>query len=287
MPNWLRYWFPITFISSHKIQMSSDHYSLEKTLLTLPPPPPYFPALPAAHLTKAKAFNEIVKARRIEPQPDSHFNEKLIYFFYGGIFYRPASVNLAEEMELPVAFVFKPTALNSFARYYPFDTGAIFNGFFTDWRAKMGMFEETFKVHGTDFKAASLLVYHLFKTNRNYLKGLPDDELKSKPEPLPLLFEFLAANPTDGKTDNRQYAIECQATVPVPLDQQLLWVGYPDYYSREFSELYKILYPNPPKSYKYEYTRVFNPRDIAVELQKEAEKAVIVDYLNSPEITDR
>lgn len=261
--------------------MSADHYSLEKTLLSLPPLPPYFPALPAAHLTRASAFGEIVKAGQLDPQLDTYFNEKLLHFFYGGIFYLPASMSLTEEIKLPVAFVFGPTALSSFTRYYPFDTGAMFKGLFADWSTRMGTFQESFRVNGSDFRTPSLLVYHLFKTNQNYLRGMPDDELKSMSEPLPLLFDFLNANLGNGQTDQRQYTIECQATAPVPLDQQLLWVGYPDYFTREFGELRQRLHPYRPKSWKYEYTRVFNPRDIAAQLQSEARKAVIDDYLQS------
>jgi hypothetical protein len=241
-------------------------------------------ALPTAHLTKARWFETVVKQGRLDPQPDANFNEKLLYFFYGGVFYRPASKSYEEQIELPVAFVFDPSALTSFARYYPFDTGGIFCGFFERWRQKLGKFEETFRVNGNDYTVPIRLVYHLFGSNEEYLRGKPSSELKKRPAPLPLLFDFLTDNLTDNNTDHRQYTIECQATSPVPLNPWLLWVGYPDYFTSVFLDLLEMLKPYVPQTYRYKASRIFNPRDIAAQLEDRAREAVIERYMTPPEI---
>src|SRR4051812_38517368 len=115
--------------------MSHPH-NLEQTLLSLGAPPATFTALPTTHLTRAEWFEVIVQKGQLDPRDDRYFNEKLLYFFYGGIFYRPPSRQTPDPLHFPVAFVFDPSVLTSFARYYPFDTGAMFKGFFGDWSTK-------------------------------------------------------------------------------------------------------------------------------------------------------
>jgi hypothetical protein len=264
--------------------MSDIPQSLERTLFSLPAPPSSFKSLPTCHLTKARWFEVIVRQGQLDPQPDSYFNEKLLYFFYGGVFYRPASKTYEEHIELPIALVFDPSALSSFSRYYPFDTGGMFSGFFDKWRQKMGDFAETFKISGTDHTAPKRLVYYLFGSNEEYLRGRPSAELKNRPIPLPLLFDFLTDNLTNNNTDHRQYTIECQATEPVPLNHWLLWIGYPDYYRDVFIRLLEMLDPYVPQYYAYKASRIFNPRDIAAQLEDRARDAVIERYASLPEV---
>jgi len=241
-------------------------------------------ALPIAHLTKGRWFEVIVDQAKLEPQPDKHFKKNILYFFYGGVFYRPRSQSYEEEIELPIAFVFDPSALAGFSHFYPFDTGAMLSDLFKGWRAKMPDFEETFKVNGADYTVPKRMVYHLFGDNEQYLLGRPAADLKTKPDPLPTLFDFLRDNLTVNNTDQRQYCIECQAVTPLAFDRSLVWIGYPEYYTSVFLRLLEKLKPYVPQTHRYKTSRIFNPRELAARLEDRAREAVIERYVSQPRI---
>ena len=266
--------------------MSNSH-SLEQVLLSLSAPPAALTALPTTHLTRAEWFEIIIQQGQLSPLDDRHFNEKVLYFFYGGVFYRPPSRFTSDQLHFPVAFVFDPSVLSSFARYYPFDTGAMFNGFFGDWSNKMAPFQEAFKICGTDYTAPTRMVYHLFGSNEEYLRGNPRSDLRTQPAPLPLLLDFFKENLKNEHTDHRQYTIECQANCPIPLDKYLIWVGYPDYYTDQYLALLEKLKPYIPRSWRYEPTEKFNPRDIAAQLETRARADIIDHYVNLPQRRSR
>jgi hypothetical protein len=267
--------------------MSLNPPSLEQTILKLEAPPPSFMALPPTHLTRSEWFGVIVQKGQLEPHNCKFFNEKLLYFFYGGVFFRPASRFTPDELQFPIAFVFEPSVLTSFSRYYPFDTGAMFKGYFKNWAAKMAPFQENFKLEGKDYTAPSRLVYHLFGSNEEYLRGRPRAELQQQPAPLPLLWEFFRDNLPNPNTDHRQVTIECQTGAAIPLDRNLIWVGYPDSLTSEYLDLLQRLKPYVPRSYRYIAPAKFNPRDIAAELEAQARLDIIDFYLNPPTIPGR
>lgn len=254
--------------------MQSNLSNLGQTLKSLPKPTAFPMALPPVHLTRASWFSSIVDKGQLEPLPDNVFNEEILYFFYGGVFYRTANKSTRDMMELPVAFLFDPSVLASFACYYPFDTGGLARGLFGDWGTRLDSFKETFMVNGGDHTIPSQMVHYFYGSNENYLMGKVDPDLKNKPDPMPLLFDFFSDDLSSKGVDHRQYIIECQAHLPVPLNKGLLWVGFPDYYTGEFERLIKLLEPSVPAYDKYDSHIIFNPTEIAAQLEMTAREHV-------------
>jgi len=262
--------------------MSTDPQTLEETLRSLPSPASWPMPLPLTHLTKAKWFSTIITRTELEPQPDTFFEEQLLYFFYGGVFYRPAAMNMRTQIELPVAFVFAPSILSSFARYYPFDSGGMINGKFGSLTATLSSFDQLFRINGGDHSVPSRMVYHLYNTNDDYLRGKPNPDLRNKPYPLPQLFEFFSEDLSRENSDHRQCIIECQANSPVPLTRGLIWVGFPDYFTAEFLSLLKLLEPDVPQYWCYPSHAIFDPAQVAAKLEQKAFEQVIHRYIKPP-----
>jgi hypothetical protein len=227
-------------------------------------------ALPPVHVSIARWFDSIVSEGKIEPRMCSIFGEKLLYLFYGGVFYRPSNKPTKNASELPIAFVFNPNILDLINRYYPFDTGAVGKELFGEWTKRLEHFKEEFKVQGGDYKIPCKIVRCLYGTNTKYLEGRIDPEFKKAPPPLPLLFEFMSQDFTPMGIDHRQYIIECQLKSALNLDHQLLWVGFPECMTNEFTNLLKRTLPYIPDYYSYPSHAVFNPSDIAAQLQTRA-----------------
>lgn len=268
----------------HLLPMATFPHNLEETLQSLPCPTSLPMALPIAHLTKARWFHRIVERAQLEPQPDSFFKEEILCFFYGGAFYRPVNRNMRSQIELPVAFVFSPSILSSFARYYPFDTGGMANGKFGRWATKMGSFEKSYMVNGGDHSIPSRMVYHLYQTNDNYLRGRPSSDLKNKPDPLPQLFDFFTQDLSEEDSDHRQCIIECQTNSPIPLAHGLIWMGFPDYFTADFLSLLKLMEPDVPQYWCYPSHTIFNPAQVAAKLEEKALEHVISRYIMPPSL---
>jgi len=262
--------------------MSTAPHNLEQALKLLPNPAAWPMSLPPTHLTKARWFRIIIERGQLEPQPDTFFKEDILCFFYGGVFYRATNKNMRTQIELPVAFIFEPSILSSFSSYFPFDTGGMSNGRCGEWGEKLISFETTFKVSGGDHTVPSRMVYHLFETNDNYLRGRPSASLKDKPAPLPLLLDYFTDDLSGNDVDHRQCIIECQAKAPISLTHGLIWVGFPDYLTGEFLELLKLIEPKVPQYWCYESHAIFNPAQIAAKLEEKAREHVISRYISPP-----
>lgn len=111
--------------------------TLAQTLNELSSPVDLPQLLPPVHSSIVRWFSSIAEKGRLEPRKCSVFNKKLLYLFYGGVFYRPPNVSTKKAVELPIAFVFDPRVLSSIFRYYPFDTGAMAGGRFGEWKDKL------------------------------------------------------------------------------------------------------------------------------------------------------
>ena len=81
--------------------------------------------LPVAHLTTAKWLRSILDAGKLIPRSCRVFHRDLIYFSYGGVFYRTSKMQSENAAELPVAMVFSPEVLDVCTRLFPFDSGAM------------------------------------------------------------------------------------------------------------------------------------------------------------------
>ena len=264
--------------------MSSGSANLGLTISNLTEPNNPLPPLPLSHVTSAENFSAIVNKGSLTPLDCDVFGEPLIYFFYGGVFYRPATKRPRKASEQPVAFVFSPEVASTASRFYPFDTGAMASGRFGKWSRSLAQLRAQFEVSANaSYGLVSKMVYYLFGNNRRYLSGQPDPENKKRSDPLPLLFDFYTDNLGASGVDHRQLLIECQFKHSVSLDVKLLWVGYPKSKEREFVRLYKQwLQPTIPQKYPYKAHKARPPADIASELEGMARRDVIERYMSMP-----
>lgn len=248
---------------------------LNKVLNGLPNPPNTETVLPGTHLSIARWFKDTADAASIEPRKCRVFSERLIYLFYGGIFYRPGRGPTRDAINLPVAFVFSPLVFNAKVRYFPFDTGAMENGLYGRWKSQFPDFKDSLRVRGRRrYEAVRKLVYHLFGNNSNYLRGQSDSACASKPSPIRELYDFYNDDLTKFGVDQRQCCVECQFTEPIKFDYKLLWVGFPEAMKDEFVKLCIKISPHKPDGYAYRSHVIYDPNEIAAELDSAARKII-------------
>jgi len=237
--------------------------------------------LPLAHLTIARSFELILNAGYLQPRPCKVLKSDLLYFSYGGLFYRGPDLQSQQPLELPIGLVFDPRMFTTISELFPFDSGAMSAmRFGADWFDKLRPFEARFAVHAGDLsRAAQELVLHLFETNSNYIKGVPSTPSTGKRQPLPLLHDFLAADLTSLNVDHRQRTIEAIARVTVSLGQHLLWIGLPQLAtSSRLRQLYRWTKPTVTQAFEYDYHANSTPASIAELLEAEASKDVVNRY---------
>lgn len=79
------------------------------------------------HTTTAYSFAEFCDQDELKPETCRHFNEKILYLFYGRPAYRTESAGFTDlSFNLPIIFVFDPERIEQIRAIYPFDTGALF-----------------------------------------------------------------------------------------------------------------------------------------------------------------
>lgn len=258
--------------------------TLAQTLDALSSPVDLPQLLPPVHMSIAKWFPSIAGKGRLEPRKCSIFNKELLYLFYGGIFHRPTNKPTRSAVELPVAFVFDPRVLFSIFRYYPFDTGALASERFgEEWSDKLTPFKRQFGVLSKgDPTVPSKMVYHLYGNNEKYLAGRVDRKCESKPDPLPLLYQFFRSDLSSKGVDHRQCVIECQTTAPIVFEKWLLWVAFPDIMTNVFAKLLAWMKPSIPQSYEYRCHVIRNPAEVAAHLQYVARQQVIDQFVTPP-----
>lgn len=254
---------------------------LEMALANEPTPGELPIGLPLAHLTANRWLEAILKAGQLEPRDCKIFSKQLLYFSYGGVFYRPSAMQTECATELPVALVFAPGVTSAVTRLFPFDSGAAAKGLFgADWSRKLAPFASRFSVTTKDaLLDARRLIYHLFETNTRYLSGHAAATCKATLAPLPLLHDFLVSDLSSLNVDHRQRTVEGITEVAVALAQHLLWVGLPEFKtSTILRELYRWTAPNVIPVHTYGFTKNFNPSEIAARLEDRAKECVINRY---------
>lgn len=263
--------------------MTTRITSLEDTLRALPVTTPLPLSLPLAHVSIARWFDSIVSNGNLEPRTCSVFGENLVYLFYGGVFYRPSNKPTRNAAELPVAFLFNPSLLAGILRLYPFDTGGVASGRFGRWGSLLSASDVKFRVPGDGrHDIASKLVYHIFGTNEQYLDGEPDPRCAALPDPIPELFAFYSDDLTPSGVDQRQCLIECQSGTPVPLDRELLWVGFPEAMTEEFARLCAWMDPYVPQFHAYQSHKIKTPSEITAQLEAIAYRDVVQRFVRLP-----
>jgi hypothetical protein len=253
--------------------------TLNKTIKALPSPSEGPLPLPVAHLSTVRWFDTIASGGYLVPTACDVFKTKILYLSYGGIHYRTANKQSENATELPLAFLFDPTVLDSIERYYPFDTGAMAKLNLGNWTRRLKpIFKSQFKVGGGDYNTPVKMVHYIYGSNQTYLRGEVDATCGRKPSPLPLLCQFLSDDLSSLGIDHRQRMIEGQTTKPLSLGKGLLWVAYPECKTRDYKPLlwkiYELSKPTIPYFYPYDYYKNFNPLAIAERLQERAK-----DYL--------
>jgi hypothetical protein len=258
---------------------------LEVALIEEPRPAKLPIPLPLAHLTVCRWLQPILKVGRLEPRFCKVLSKKLLYFSYGGVFYRKSNLQTQSASELPIAMVYSPAVLKAISRLFPFDSGAMARDLFgPNWKLRLAPFESRFSVNTKDaILDASLLVCHLFGTNRSYISGKSTLAGTKKHAPLPLLQEFLAADLSSLNVDHRQRTIEAISEVSFELAKNLLWMGIPQ---SKFSTVAKGLYrwtrPEVPSIQTYDFTRNFNPAQISAVLENMAHEYIFKQYASLP-----
>lgn len=258
--------------------------TLEEVLNALAFPDRLPHSLPVGHLTEARHLDFIASAKQLTPRPCGVFKrEDLLYVFYGGLFYRKSAMPTSNAAFLPVGFVFQPAILELVDRYYPFDTGAAqTKKYGNDWHMKLSPFKKTFRVSGGgDYRTPAKLVYSLFGSNYAYLYKDPKPVDNTAPEPLPTLLAFLGdeANLTVKGVDERFRRFEGHAKMPIPFDDKLIWIGYPEGFEEHFSRICECMQPALPLSYCYPSHPARRPSEMAAILQEKAYEAVIKTYV--------
>jgi hypothetical protein len=245
--------------------------NLDSALQALAPPADWPVPLPIVHVTVARWFNSIVDQGRLEPRLCSVFGERLVYLFYGGAFYRTADTLTKDASELPIAFLFEPNVLAKISRFYPFDTGALASGHFGAPGDRFKPFMSAFQIPGVDAQTPSRVVHHLFGSNKNYISGSVDPDCRTKPSPLPELYELMTQDLTSSGTDHRQCCIECQTTNTLDLGEHLAWLAFPESQFMYFQKLYrKKTAPRMPQYYAYSSHVIINPREITYDIHQHA-----------------
>jgi hypothetical protein len=249
-----------------------SHSTLDSAISSIASPSPLPMALPIVHVTSARGFRGIVDTGALLPTPCSVFGEDVLYFFYGGGFYRPRNHQTKNREELPVALLFDPSLLAGEARFYPCDTGALGSGRICCKAATdLEPFRERLKVDGHgDPDVPCKMVSHLFGDNGRYLRGEVDPDCVNKPDPFPVIYELLTTDLTGSGIDHRQSVLECQMLTPISLREHLLWVGFPETLTGAFADLYELTKPTVPEYHYYRAHVNFNPAQIAQQLQDRA-----------------
>jgi hypothetical protein len=261
--------------------------TLNKVIQSLPQPSRGPLPLPFAHLSTVRWFDKIVDGGCLVPTHCDVFRKKLLYFSYGGIHYRTANKQSENATELPLAFLFDPTALDSVECYYPFDTGAVAKRNMGRWTKELRpVFKSKFKVDGGDYNVPVKMVNYIYGSNKAYLRGEVDGACGGNPDPLPLLCQFLSDNLSSLGIDHRQRMIEGQTTKPFSLGKGLLWVAYPECNTRNYKHLfwkiYELCKPTVPYFHAYDYYKNFNPLAVAERLQEMANGYLMQRFLQLP-----
>ena len=241
--------------------------------------------LPLAHLTARRWLQSILNVGKLEPRPCKVFSKTVLYFSYGGLFYRTSTSQTERPSELPVGLVFSPNMMSVISQLFPFDSGAAAdNRFGVDWSRRLAPFASRFSVTTTDaLRDARRLVYHLFESNSRYLGGRPSAIGRLKQDPFPLLLDFLNCDLSSLKVDHRQRTIEAISEVAIELGKHLLWIGIPQFRtSSVLKELHRWTAPNVLPFYTYDFTKNFNPSEMAARLEENARECVINRYANFP-----
>ncbi|MBY6059140.1 hypothetical protein [Leisingera daeponensis] len=126
--------------------------------------------LPLVHTTSLYSFEDLCSEDRIDPTHCQHFNEKLLYLFYGRPAYRTETAEFNDlSFNWPIVFVLDPSKIDDLKAVYPFDTGAFYLGLYRRFFSKKSEAED-FKLPGS-LEYAEKLVDAFYSNKEEYLRG--------------------------------------------------------------------------------------------------------------------
>lgn len=245
--------------------------------------PGRFPrALPLTHIGKTAQLHSILSSNGLKPVFCNIMRNRIVYLFYGGLFYRSQTTPTKEEDAYPIGFLFHPSIVEESDTFFPFDTGAISAGAYKTKPCRS--YKKTYRVSYSNLTTATdpthvprLLVKHLFKSNKNYRSGRPDTNAVNKPAPIADLLRFILGENDD--SDHRRSCIESHRKIPLPFNEKLLWLGYPETFEDEVQELLRKLDPHVPITCSYEPQVRFRPSDLCARLDESALRDVFETFL--------
>ena len=180
------------------------------------------PELPLVHSTSCAQFSQVQATGVLAPKDCPVFGEPLLYFFYGRPVYRPSTRGTTPDTRYdlcPVCFVFKPGALGSCARVFPFDSGALHVGLFDPPIARAD--RDRYSL-APALQTAQRLVEVFFETNGQYYLGEPRTAFTAPAGELDVeRYWQLITSSGEAEFDERRSAIEVQSGTAVALRDNL------------------------------------------------------------------
>ncbi|MEA5509461.1 hypothetical protein VB715_06765 [Crocosphaera sp. UHCC 0190] len=257
--------------------------SLNDTIRDLKNPDNLPKPLPIVHMSNARWFPKICEQGSLQPGECPVFHQNLLYFFYGGAFYRSKKKVTQEPTELPVAFLFAPKLLDNVARYFPYDTGAAQTERYGEpWSQTLRNFDRyAVSNQPNNFEIPCKLIHYIYGSNKKYLRGDHKSNLTDLQDPLPELYNFLESDLTKEGCDHRKCIIECQVEKQVDLKfDSPAWVAFPEGLMKDFVDFCeKYLRDCVPDYYAYDSHKIFTPSEIEAKIEEEASKLVKKRYI--------
>ncbi len=196
---------------------------------------PFNARLPFVHTTRAFRFDDIKLSDALIPTRCEVFQTNLLYLFYGRPAYKvKKQINPRLAFDWPVVFIIDPTRIsNMIESVYPFDSGAFFHGFFSqyfdtdnrldDFCLDEGV-ESIRKILGSFYR--NDFEYLTAASRKNVDISLSDFEAAGVHEltRTPPISTFT----NDTTSDERCSSIEAILTDRVPLDGNVIAVIFPE-----------------------------------------------------------
>lgn len=203
--------------------------------------------LPLVHTTTAYNFDQILEESTLGPSDCDVFMERLLYMFYGRPAYRvKESRNERLEFEWPVVLIFKPIAIQSIKRIFPFDSGAFDRGVYEEFFAKQSKIDDFAVTPNLD--SARKVVSAFYSNNMEYITGgtRKNVEIGRRQFEVQGVYELMrlpGVMMLDGSNrvrDDRSTAIEIQVDQEIVFKDNLIAVIIPRTYLDD-DEILKVL----------------------------------------------
>lgn len=237
-------------------------------------------ALPLLHTTTLGRIDDILSQKSLSLCRCSVFSKELLYLFYGGPYYRPKCADINNKMSyMPVVFMLRPSILKDATCFFPYDTGATEKGVYGDhWSPTLGDFEK-FRMNGDEIiLAPRKFIRHVFGDNQKYINGELLETYRKLPIPIPMLGDFYSEMSEkwkiSGFPDTRRWKIECHFDKPIPLKDNVLWIGYPKTEQKDLIKFHKALGDDLPKFEFYRWKGDRSEERIVYDLEDK-----VINYL--------